>query len=428
MFFKNNKAEILTQLDILKSFAKGEINKIQLTNNNSDEILQSIIELANIIQEKQTEELGVYGEIMLVSEKLADGLTDDRITAISSNPKLNYIAKTLNNMAEKLDASLTEIDKILNQYAKQNFLPRANENLFEAGKLKYLPVGINKLRDYMTENLTVTHRSSIVLEKESKNTLIHMDNLTQNTASGLEYINQTNDLLDDITSSISNGMDISKKMSENGKIVKQSIDSGMNFANNTVNAMDNINESTNAVNEAITVIDQIAFQTNILSLNAAVEAATAGEAGKGFAVVAGEVRNLASRSAQAAQQIKELVEKASNEAHEGKKIADSMIDGYSLLSENSDKTLELISNMGEQSTLQQNTILKIQEKINNILNLTNLSNETSQVVKLLSNDMKEMATSNANAIKVVQFDGKDETIRKENDNKRYNGAEKRKNL
>jgi glycogen synthase len=57
--------------------------------------------------------------------------------------------------------------------------------------------------------------------------------------------------------------------------------------------MDEISKKVKAINEAITVIDQIAFQTNILSLNAAVEAATAGDAGIGFAVVAGEVRNLA---------------------------------------------------------------------------------------------------------------------------------------
>ena len=68
--------------------------------------------------------------------------------------------------------------------------------------------------------------------------------------------------------------------------------------------MDEINNQVNLINEAISVIDQIAFQTNILSLNAAIKATTTGEAGKGFAVVAAEVRNLTSRSAEAAKEIK----------------------------------------------------------------------------------------------------------------------------
>ncbi|MFW2308286.1 methyl-accepting chemotaxis protein, partial [Aliarcobacter butzleri] len=76
----------------------------------------------------------------------------------------------------------------------------------------------------------------------------------------------------------------------------------------TPSAMNEIHKEVHAINEPITVIDQIAFQTDMLSLNAAVEAAPAGEAGKGFAVVAAGVRNLATRSADAAREIKEIVE------------------------------------------------------------------------------------------------------------------------
>merc|ERR1711879_149714 len=93
--------------------------------------------------------------------------------------------------------------------------------------------------------------------------------------------------------------------------------------------------------------------TNILSLNAAVEAATAGEAGKGFAVVAGEVRNLANRSADAAKEIKNLVESASIKANEGKGIADDMILGYENLSTKINSTTSLIEQVVQSSKEQE---------------------------------------------------------------------------
>ncbi len=117
------------------------------------------------------------------------------------------------------------------------------------------------------------------------------------------------------------------------------------MANQTTTAMDEINTQVNLVNEAIGVIDNIAFQTNILSLNAAVEAATAGEAGKGFAVVAQEVRNLATRSAEAAKEIKAIVERATVKANEGKEIATNMIEGYKNLNSNISSTMNLISDI-----------------------------------------------------------------------------------
>lgn len=117
-------------------------------------------------------------------------------------------------------------------------------------------------------------------------------------------------------------------MSSHSEELTQSIKKGQDLANSTVVSMDQINEQTQAIADAITVIDQITFQTNILSLNAAVEVATAGEAGKGFVVVAQEVRNLASRSAEAAKEIKDIVEEATEKTNNGKTIADEMINGY----------------------------------------------------------------------------------------------------
>ncbi|GAB1467117.1 hypothetical protein MASR2M54_26170 [Aliarcobacter cryaerophilus] len=142
--------------------------------------------------------------------------------------------------------------------------------------------------------------------------LINVDKLNNSSNDAAARLEETAAALEEVTSSIVNSNNKISEMSNIAKDVTNAASLGQELANKTVLSMDEINVQVNLVNDAISVIDQIAFQTNILSLNAAVEAATAGEAGKGFAVVAQEVRNLASRSAEAAKEIKNIVESATS--------------------------------------------------------------------------------------------------------------------
>ena len=179
---------------------------------------------------------------------------------------------------------------------------------------------------------------------------------------------------------------------------------GRREAERTSAAREGITVQVPEINNAIVLIDQIAFQTNILSLNAAVEAATAGEAGRGFAVVAGEVRNLVNRSAEAAKEIKDLVENATSKTNDGKKISDEMKVGYNNLNKLISETIDIIQDVSIASSEQLKGIEQIndavaildrvtQENASEASNVALIANETLAMAKILVEDAKTKKVS-----------------------------------
>ena len=231
-----------------------------------------------------------------------------------------------------------------------------------------------------------------------------VENLANKANAQAASLEETAAALEEITGITKNNTQNAHKMSNLSKDVKDSVILGENLANKTAFSMDEINAKVEAINEAIEVIDQIAFQTNILSLNAAVEAATAGEAGKGFAVVAQEVRNLASRSAEAAKEIKDLVENATSKTNDGKKISDEMKVGYNNLNKLISETIDIIQDVSIASSEQLKGIEQIndavaildrvtQENASEASNVALIANETLDMAKILVEDAKTKKVS-----------------------------------
>ncbi|MEA2050252.1 MAG: methyl-accepting chemotaxis protein [Campylobacterota bacterium] len=222
----------------------------------------------------------------------------------------------------------------------------------DSSELKILENPVNNIR------LNISNIINQISNSTTK--ILDMTNKSSNSLS------QTTKTIEDLTEKISqNTKDISN-MSNHTNSVTKSLKNELELANKTVESMDQINEQVVLINDSISVIDQISFQTNILSLNAAVEAATAGEAGKGFAVVAQEVRNLASRSAEAAKDIKNIVEAATSKANNGKEISNQMISGFELLNDSVNKMAEIIQYVTSSSIEQQKGIEDINIAINEL--------------------------------------------------------------
>jgi len=146
------------------------------------------------------------------------------------------------------------------------------------------------------------------------------DDLSRRTQEQAASIEQTAASMDEITSTVRQNADNAAEADKLVHGVSQQANAGGEIAGQAVKAMEDINISSRKIAGIVGLIDQIAFQTNLLALNASVEAARAGEQGRGFAVVANEVRNLAGRSADAAKEIKKLVEESIGQVDTGSSL------------------------------------------------------------------------------------------------------------
>ena len=401
----NRIKEYIENLMDYMFFKTNNIRKAEyIKNDDIGAILKELNEYFDKYDKMRKDDIHVLGELVIALDKVAQGIYSTQINSSTSNFMVHTLKEVVNKMLVRANTNIEDLVEIIGLYSEHDYRKQVNINPILKGKMKLAMEQINQLGSELNNNAKHNLENGTLLEKNSLTMNRSVENLANKANAQAASLEETAAALEEITGITKNNTQNAHKMSNLSKDLKDSVILGENLANKTAFSMDEINAKVEAINEAIEVIDQIAFQTNILSLNAAVEAATAGEAGKGFAVVAQEVRNLANRSAEAAKEIKDLVENATSKTNDGKKISDEMKVGYNNLNKLISETIDIIQDVSIASSEQLKGIEQIndavaildrvtQENASEASNVALIANETLDMAKILVEDAKTKKVS-----------------------------------
>ena len=321
------------------------------------------------------------------------------------SPDVKDLIININKMLDETKNKFTILNNALEAYGRYNFehtIPKKNE-LGLYGDFGSLVASTKLIGNNVSEFLAMILNTGDKLNNDTTTLNTSANELSNASNMQAASLEETSASLEEVTKNILDNTNNAKQMAQYAQELTLASNDGKVLATKTLESMDEINNQVSAINEAINVIDQIAFQTNILSLNAAVEAATAGEAGKGFAVVAQEVRNLASRSADAANEIKALVQTAITKTNEGKTISTQMSVGYEELNSKVELTTKIIQDVSTASTKQHESIKQINDAIGNLDKNTQINAQNSQYIAQLSQSISNLAEDLINASSKATF-------------------------
>ncbi len=351
----------------------------------------------------RTNEIAIEEEIQEIVEASLAGDLSQRINLTDKVEFLERLSKGVNELVSVSENAIKDSVKVLEAVSQGN-LANTIETDYQGsfGELKnYTNSTIKKLIDVMGE---ITTSSSAILSGSQEMAQGNV-NLSQRTEEQASSLQETAAAMEKMTATVQQNAANTDNANQLANSARQQSQKGSATVKEAVTAMDEITTSSRKIADIIGVIDEIAFQTNLLALNAAVEAARAGEQGRGFAVVATEVRNLAGRSADAAKEIKNLIDDSVIKVDEGSKLVDQSGKMLNEISESVTSVSDLIAEITEASKKQSEGIGQVNKAIGQMDGMTQQNASLVQQATASTQSMGAQADGLNELISFFTMDG-----------------------
>lgn len=257
-------------------------------------------------------------EFQQVVDRAASGHFDRRITEQFTEDDLNTLAQGTNRLMDEIGRGVRQTSQALDGLA-HGALDRRVEGQF-AGVFDELKNNVNATAEKMQEIVAAIGGSSAEIVGGAQSIASGSQGLASRTASQASAIEEIVAAMRQMSAQTGATNQNADHVAAQAKTAEERAHNGNEVLKTTVAAIEQVNKSSQEVQKIVSVIDDISFQTNLLALNAGVEAARAGESGKGFAVVAQEVRQLAQRASEAAQEIGNLINGSARDVAEGVRL------------------------------------------------------------------------------------------------------------
>ncbi|HNX63873.1 MAG TPA: methyl-accepting chemotaxis protein [Oscillospiraceae bacterium] len=308
---------------------------------------------------------------------------------LDKNDEIGNLSRAYHKMSSNMKSITDDISYVLSEMAAFNLAAASGVEYY--GDFRPIEESIIKISDELNAALSSITKATEQVKIGSGQVSGGAQVLSSGAAEQAAAI-------EELSATISEVHKQANDNSENVSLAKAYVgeaESGVLESNEQMNrmlsAMSDIEHSSNEISKIIKVIDDIAFQTNILALNAAVEAARAGAAGKGFAVVAEEVRNLASKSAEAAKQTTALIENSINLVRTGSEIAEKTAAALAEVGEKTNLVSGTMEEIAQSSTAQASSIEQINIGVGQISDVVQANSATAEESAAISEELSGQA-------------------------------------